>query len=251
MRNASPGTASTIAARTSARLSRAAAAELRGLERQRDRLVRRRERILASVEPVDRALAAIDARAELLKLLTGDRPGWSSHSSTAASVSPRDPRILAGSAIRETAAKALAASPVARGPIHYRELLQMLTDAGFRIHGEKPDAVFLTQLTRSPVIRKAGRPGEYELDHDAPARLRTRVGALQRELRDGAGEGACAATRRLTLKELDRAERALQEATRCLGALGRPAGALPARHHQPAPQVGRNATPLTVLAPGR
>jgi hypothetical protein len=48
--------------RTSARLVRAAAAERRVLERKRGQLARERERVLAQLEPIDRAPAEIDER---------------------------------------------------------------------------------------------------------------------------------------------------------------------------------------------
>ena len=52
--------------------------------------------------------------------------------------------------------------------------------AGHEIAGKDPLAVFLTQLSRSPVIRKGTRAGVYELDPTAPQRLRTRSPASSR-----------------------------------------------------------------------
>jgi hypothetical protein len=43
-------------------------------------------------------------------------------------------------------------------------------------------AVFLTQITRSPAVRKGARPGEYVLDRDARATLRRRLDDLNRAL---------------------------------------------------------------------
>jgi hypothetical protein len=58
-------------ARPSTRLERAVAAERRGLERRHGELLRRRERVLAKLEPIDHALAEIDRRVALLQQLAG------------------------------------------------------------------------------------------------------------------------------------------------------------------------------------
>jgi hypothetical protein len=117
----------------------------------------------------------------------------------------------------------LAQSAAARGQVHYRRLLEMLGEAGYAVAGKKPDAVLLAQLTRSPVIRRAGRPGEYELDFDVPDRLRERLAALQSELRQLTDATAAASElgsirnrRGRLVAELSRSERALEEAVRCL-----------------------------------
>ena len=77
-------------------------------------------------------------------------------------------------------------------------------------------AVFLTQLTRSPVIRRSTQAGIYELDHHTPQRLRPQLEALQAQLRELTAPGAAAAdlsairTRRAELSnEISRAEKAL------------------------------------------
>ena len=44
--------------------------------------------------------------------------------------------------------------------------------------------MFLTQITRSPVVRKTNQAGVYELDRQAPLRLRQRLERLQGELRE-------------------------------------------------------------------
>ena len=83
--------------------------------------------------------------------------------------------------------------------------------------------MFLTQLSRSPVVRKATEPGVYELDRQAPLRIRQRLERLQAELREvtvapqAPVELAAVRARR---HELDLAishqERALEEALRVL-----------------------------------
>jgi DNA repair ATPase RecN len=52
------------------------------------------------------------------------------------------------------------------------------------VAGKDPLAVFLTQLSRSPLVRKASAPGVYEIDRHAPLRIRQRLERLQAELRE-------------------------------------------------------------------
>jgi hypothetical protein len=73
------------------------------------------------------------------------------------------------------------------------------------------------------VIRKTSRSGIYELDRDAPERLRRRLAALQGRLRtvtaapaDAADLAAIRAQREQTLAEITQTERALEEAARSL-----------------------------------
>jgi len=205
----------------SVRLQGAIAAERQLLERKRDRLAHRRDTVLAELKPIEWAIGEIDRRIELLEALAQDsqRASATSHAASAAQAGSW---ILRGPAIRETAVKLLAASTATAGPVHYRRVLEIVKDAGYMIAGKEPGAVLLTQLTRSPVIRKAGRPGEYQIDLDAPDRLRARVQLLQAELRwlsdASSGESVIAtrSDRHRVVAELGEHEKALEEAIRCL-----------------------------------
>jgi hypothetical protein len=108
--------------------------------------------------------------------------------------------------------------------LHYRQWFQRLLDAGFTVAGKDAEAVFLTQLTRSPVLRKSTQAGVYELDRQAPARLRHELDDLQRQLRaltaptTGGVDLAAVRARRTTLsKQISRAEKAFEEALDLLG----------------------------------
>ena len=70
------------------------------------------------------------------------------------------PNALRGPAIRETAVRMLAE----RGgeALHYREWFELVTRAGYEIAGKHPPSVFLSQLSRSPAVRKGTRAGVYE-----------------------------------------------------------------------------------------
>ena len=73
-----------------------------------------------------------------------------------------------GAKIREIAVRILLTSPDADAPIHYRRWLELLEEAGYSVLGKRPEAVFLGQLVRSPVLNETSRPGYYELDRRAP-----------------------------------------------------------------------------------
>ena len=48
--------------------------------------------------------------------------------------------------------------PAAPEPLHYCAWFQQLLGAGFAVAGRDPQAVFLTQPTRSPVVRRTPSP---------------------------------------------------------------------------------------------
>jgi hypothetical protein len=226
----------------STRLLRAAVAERADLARHRERLTHERSRLLDELRELDAALAAVDRRLEVLAELAGE-PGDSTPGAEAVleaagngvpapGASPDEDRtVLRGPAIREAAVRVLIAQPRSVEALHYRQWYELLVEAGFRIAGKDPLAVFLTQLSRSPLVRKASAPGVYELDRQAPLRIRQRLDRLQAELREvtvGApGQIATASpielgAVRARRHELDLAisqqERALEEAGRVLRA---------------------------------
>ena len=106
--------------------------------------------------------------------------------------------------------------------MHYREWYELLERAGHEIAGKDPLAVFLTQISRSPAVRRGTRAGIYELDRGAFHRLRLHIDALQHELSalppTGTHDGAVIRARRSRLNtEIGRAERAIEEVARVLG----------------------------------
>jgi hypothetical protein len=134
--------------------------------------------------------------------------------------------LLKGARIRETAVRVLAGTPQAEAPIHYRTWFELLRSQGFMPMGKDALATFLTQLGRSPVIRRGGGPGMYALEFSYPQRARQRLTQLRAELQrthelsPDAGVDAIAEARerraRLT-SEIEATERALEEALRSLG----------------------------------
>jgi chromosome segregation ATPase len=63
-----------------------------------------------------------------------------------------------------------------------------LRDAGYDVSGKRPDAVFLNQISRSPVVKATTKAGVYELDLEAPKRLSEQLRELQQALSHVAAE---------------------------------------------------------------
>jgi len=133
--------------------------------------------------------------------------------------------VLRGPAIRRVAVEVLLARTDRPEALHYREWFALLRDAGFEVAGKDPLAVFLTQLSRSPVVRRGTQAGVYELDLGAPALLETRLDRLHDELRrltarpEATADLAAIRGRREQLTiEINQTEKALEEARAALAA---------------------------------
>lgn len=184
-----------------------------------------RERLQDELDRLERAIDDVTERQALLQRLTGvDRdevaaelpPDPEPHS-TADEVGDDDATLLRGPDIRTTALQVALAMPSRPDALHYRDWYEALVGAGYRVAGKNPLAVFLTQLNRSPVVVKSTQSGVYEIDRAAPRRLRAKLAALQRELRDVAADSTSdrepLRQRRQELTvEIGRLERALEEA---------------------------------------
>jgi hypothetical protein len=221
------------------RLLRAAEAEHAALIRHRERLAREREKLAGELRRVDEALASIDTRLTDLRRLVpipgseagGDGSAVADIGSRATTGSPQDAlererrHVLRGPAIREIAVQVLIGQQTHIDALHYRHWYELVCEAGYAVAGKDPLAVFLTQVSRSPLVRKATQPGIYEVDRQAPLRIRHRLEKLQRELGAVASELSVPtdlAAVRARRHELDLAisqqERALEEALRVLEA---------------------------------
>jgi chaperonin cofactor prefoldin len=214
----------------STRLLRAAAAEREQLERHRSELMGTRETLRAELERIEDGLREVDERRRLLDRLApdADGPAPAAAAPTApeaagAAAGPDGATLLRGPAIRETAVRVLLEHPEGAQAMHYREWFELVASAGYRIAGKDPLAVFLTQLSRSPALRRGTRSGVYELDLAAETRLRARLDRLHDELRaltSGSSPTADLRTiraRRAELTaEIGQVEKALEELSRVL-----------------------------------
>lgn len=202
----------------SKRLHAAAEAELAALRRRRERLMRKRDDVQERLAELDGQLAELDERVGLLERLAPPQasPAAAAPAAAPATVEPsrRTQRtLLRGPAIREAAVRLLAARPDP-APVHYQAWLTMLEQAGYEVDGKQPSAVFLTQISRSPAVRKAGAPGIYELDREAPRRLQHTLERQRDRLAGLIGDQKQAEERDQLLLNIRRLERDLSEAHR-------------------------------------
>lgn len=174
--------------RPSARFLRAVAAEQSDLARRRDDLLEQRRLLQSQLDEIDATVGEVDERILLIHRLTGeDHEQQSGMAGAAAPVTTAQhaggDELLRGPAIRVTAIRVLLGHPRRPDAIHYREWFSLVAAAGYHVAGKDPLAVFLTQLSRSPLVRRGTQSGVYELDRDAPDRLRRDLETLQSQLR--------------------------------------------------------------------
>jgi hypothetical protein len=226
----------------SMRLLRAATAERAEIARRRERLHAKREPLVARLDEIDASLVALDERERLLDCLASVPESTSPSTASANEEEPvqshalqhpaarasngatsnGDREALRGPAIREVAVSLLAA----RGgdALHYRAWFDLLTGSGYRVAGKDPLAVFLTQLSRSPLVRRSTQAGVYEVDRGAPRRLARELYSLETKLREAtsapstADLGEIRAQREELVNAIRHTERALEETERVLGA---------------------------------
>lgn len=177
----------------SARFRRAASAERAELARHRKRLLAARETLREELARVESSLQEVDERRLLLDRLAGPTPSGSQEGAAnsqgaepaeGAPVAEATTSVLRGPAIRRAAVEVLLADPARPEALHYRDWFEKVRRAGFEVAGKDPLAVFLTQISRSPVVRKSTQAGIYELDSGSPQRLRGRLDRLHQQLRE-------------------------------------------------------------------
>lgn len=213
----------------SARLLRAVAAELGDLERRRDALLERRRGVQEELDDIEASVAELDERLALISRLAGedsqrDRSRGAAAIVEEGSSDEGSQTVLRGPAIRAAAVRVLLAHSRRPEALHYREWFELLAGAGYAVAGKDPLAVFLTQLSRSPLVSRGTQSGVYELDMQAPARLRRRLEDLQVQLRELTAVSPRSTTdlsavrgRRTALNvEISKVERALEEAEETL-----------------------------------
>jgi hypothetical protein len=220
----------------SRRLLRAAAAERDELARHRGRLLTAREALRGELARIDASLHAVDERMRLLDRLAAPATEHAAPEASSPPAGDHEPRRAAGTlrgpAIRRAAVKVLLALPEHPQAMHYRDWYETVRAAGLQVAGKDPLAVFLTQISRSPVIRKSTQAGVYELDTAAAQRLRGKLERLHDDLRaltatpDAAPALAAVRSRRTQIHtEICHVERSLVEAEELLGTHASPLAA--------------------------
>lgn len=218
----------------SRRIRSAAAAERDRVERELARLAARERELTHEIDSIGKARASLEHELGVLDRLAGPRTTASRHPQPA----PRRLQVvpeahdatvtmLRGAHVRETAVRVLAASGQAGESVHYRTWFDLLRQRGFLPAGKDPLATFLTQIGRSPVVRRSTEPGVYSLDLAFPERATSRLQQLKDELEHvgrlptNATVEELARTRERTGElqaEIHSIERALAEAQRSLPA---------------------------------
>lgn len=219
----------------SRRIQAAAIAEHERVERELKRLDLRERELAAEIATVQAARAELEHQRNALNHFAHQREpspaGQRSGRRLRALSEPKKAAtngtmVLKGASIRETAVRVLAAKHEPESPVHYRDWFELLTAQGFIPGGKDPLATFLTQISRSPVVKRTTTAGVYLLDHEFVTRARDRLATLaaqlsdtQELLSDATVEQIAAAREhraRLTA-EMHETERQLHEALRALG----------------------------------
>lgn len=206
----------------SVRFTRAARAESERLQRRQRQASDHVHRIEAELARAQAELTKITDRLEVLRRITNEQPLLE----PAPSQGERQ-TLLRGAEIRRVAVEVLRNSRDDGAPIHYRNWLDLLKSKGYAVAGKRPDAVFLGQIVRSPVIRATTKAGFYELDGEAPRRIASQIAAIELEMselsastpRDPERMEENIERQQILSAELRRAQKALKEA---LGALREP-----------------------------
>ncbi|MGN6276654.1 MAG: hypothetical protein ACTHNP_12110 [Solirubrobacterales bacterium] len=166
--------------KTSQRFSRAARAERDRLQRQHAQLDKKRRGWLAKASAIEIEMAAIDKQLEVLEELADSTPAPIEIRPVEAR-DPGAPEELSGAGIRAVAVPLLIRKH-GQSPIHYRDWYALLQQEGYAAAGKRPDAVFLNQVSRSPLIRSTTKSGYYLLDLEAVEQLRERLRQQQAEM---------------------------------------------------------------------
>lgn len=162
----------------SQRFTKAARAERDRLARKRSQLSKRREGLQAKVNVLDEELAAVEEEIRFLEALEGpqgDQPIEIDRSSGDSA------KLLSGAMIRMVAVPLLLEEH-GTAPIHYRAWLELLELKGFAVAGKRPDAVFLNQVSRSPLVCSTTKAGFYVIDPAIVDRLRAKLRRQQSDL---------------------------------------------------------------------
>jgi hypothetical protein len=158
----------------STRFRRAAIAECERLLRRQSRAAERVSSLEEELSKAKKELIEILNRVEKLRALTGDVASRPIEVAPQALGTP-----ISGAEIRKVAVRLLRASENVEQPIHYRRWLELVEEAGYLVRGKRPEAVFLGQIVRSPVVQSTTQAGYYALDEEAPERLREQIIALE------------------------------------------------------------------------
>ena len=168
----------------SSALRRAMGKELERFQRTRDKLMTRRGKLEGELRAIQLELEELDEHERLLRAAGADAGPHDRTEGSVSRINARSGKLLKGAAIREKAARKVFVSHGVGRPLHYKEWMEALLEDGYEIVGQDPAATFLTNLNRSPVVRRGAERATYEIDAEAPQRLRAESAEVEAELRD-------------------------------------------------------------------
>jgi hypothetical protein len=160
----------------SQRFTKAARAERDRLARRRATIFKKREELQAKVDALDEELEAVDQEIAALETLA-----LPSAEISDIRLVETEEEILKGAVIRILAVPLLLKEQ-GTAPIHYRDWLALLTREGYAVAGKRPDAVFLNQVVRSPLVKATTKAGYYAIDLAVVDQLRDKLRQQQSEL---------------------------------------------------------------------
>jgi hypothetical protein len=165
----------------SQRFALAATNERNRLMQKRARIAAKREDLQERLRVLDSEIASMDREIVAIEaFVAGGGADDRERDATAvggtagpgaSTVDAADRRAeISGGAIRSLAVPLLLRER-GPGPIHYADWADLLRAQGLEIAGKRPEAVFLSQVSRSPLVRATTKAGYYEIDLDAPRKL--------------------------------------------------------------------------------
>jgi hypothetical protein len=165
----------------SRRLLDAAAAERMALEEDLRSHEARRQLLNSELRSLEVEEREMRRRLQLVSELAGD------HQPRALRAVPNESdgearEVLSGASIRRIAGQIVARSEDPLRARHYTEWFQELVARGYAVAGRDPLAAFLTQLNRSPVVRRESKPGTYRLDFEVVAEIERQLLELNQRL---------------------------------------------------------------------
>lgn len=208
-----------------ARLLGATQAERRRIDRELGRIQRRLAKLEREAATLRVERLQLGERLQVLNLLARD-PDMSQRTRAALAQEVGPGVLLRGVHIRELGVRVLMQTPRASRPIHYRDWYRLLTERGIRVSGRDPEASFLTQISRSPVVKRSTEQGVYYIDFNFPGWARQQLELKRAELTETFTSPAStmladldSAERHRTIlaREIRHLERELREALRSLG----------------------------------
>jgi hypothetical protein len=94
---------------------------------------------------------------------------------------PRSENELSGARLREAAIQSVLKRGEVNRPIHHTQWLAWLRADGFEPAGKRPENVFLTQIGRSPLVRRGVEPGIYVVEPGLVIELEEQLRALHEQ----------------------------------------------------------------------